>query len=336
MSPAAIGRHPILSRAPEPTSVIVSRPSPHRPPFRLIRAALAVTAVAGFLAIADGEAHADARGDRIDQLGRTITQARDEKARIAAAVNLGRLQDPRVLRPLLLALDDDSHAVRAVAAAALGQLGYAAALPALHRATRDPHELVRERARGAIASIEIKAGAKRRAAQLLTRRPARRASYQIGARERPLMREATPRMHIVVQSVTDRSGAGPQARQRERARDLRGIMDGELGADPSVTTDFEAAASLGLAPYALDVSIVSMNRRATAQHVEISCQIRIAISDSRGRMMSFVTGGATVQVPRRTFRQDFLAFHQREAMESAFRSAQQNVVAFLNRELASR
>jgi hypothetical protein len=336
MRPPAIGRHPILSHAPEYASVIVPRLSPPRLSFRVFRAALAVTAVAGFLAISKQEAHADARGDRIEQLGRTVTQARDEKARIAAAVNLGRIQDPRVLRPLLLALDDNSHTVRAVAAAALGHLGYAAALPALHRASRDPHELVRARAGDAIAAIEIRAGAQRRAAQLLTRRPARSASYQIGARERPLMVESTPRLHIVIQSVTDRSSLGPQARQRERARDLRGIMDGELGADPSVTTDHEAAASLGLSPYALDVSIVSMERRATAQHVEISCRIRIAISDSRGRMMSFVTGGATVQIPRRTFRQDYLAFHQREAMESAFRSAQQDVVAYLTRELASR
>lgn len=150
------------------------------------------------------------------------------------------------------------------------------------------------------------------------------------------MQETTPRLHIVVQSVTDRSNAGNQARRNERAQVLRDIMNGELGAHPTVTTDHGSAASLGLAPYALDVSIVGMSRRTAGPNVEISCQLRIAISDSRGRMMSFVTGGATVKVPRRTFRRDYLAYHQREAMEGAFRGAQQNVVAFLTRDLASR
>ncbi len=312
-------------------SIFSSRFSVH-----VFRAALVVAVLASFLATSTREANADVRGDRIDRLARAVSDARDEKTRIAAAVNLGRIRDPRVLQPLLVALEDDSHTVRAVAAAALGQLGYAAALPALRRATRDRHELVRERARGAIASIEVKAGAKRRAARLLSRRPAREASYQIGARERPLLQESAPRLHIVVESVTDKSSAGSPARQRWRAQTLRGIMEGELGSDPSITTDGDDAATLGLSPYGLDVSIVGLSIQRTAQHVEVSCRIRVAISDDRGRMMSFLTSGATVQVPRRTFRRDYLQHHQREALQGAVRGLQPDVVAFLTRELASR
>ena len=54
-------------------------------------------------------------------------------------------------------------------------------------------------------------------------------------------------------------------------------------------------------------------------YMEIEAQLRLAISDDTGRMMSFVSGGAKVQIPKRTFDLRYLPALRKEAVENAAR-----------------
>jgi len=54
-------------------------------------------------------------------------------------------------------------------------------------------------------------------------------------------------------------------------------------------------------------------------YMEIEAQLRLAISDDKGRMMSFVSGGAKVQIPKKTFDLRYLPALRKEAVENAMR-----------------
>jgi HEAT repeat protein len=67
----------------------------------------------------------------------------------------GRFEDPAARRLLLAALDDSSPAVRAEAAAALGDGGFREALrPLLDRKASDPSPLVRQAAASALRKLQ--------------------------------------------------------------------------------------------------------------------------------------------------------------------------------------
>jgi hypothetical protein len=65
------------------------------------------------------------------------------------------------------------------------------------------------------------------------------------------------------------------------------------------------------------VTRLDVVRNATA--VEIDAQLRLAISDDSGKMMSFLSGGAKVQVGNQTFDPRYLPALRREALENAMR-----------------
>ncbi len=70
---------------------------------------------------------AGAAEDKVDFLAEKLQDASSFKVRLKAAVLLGRLDDPRAVRPLVRALRDDNYVVRGAAARALGNLGLPAA-----------------------------------------------------------------------------------------------------------------------------------------------------------------------------------------------------------------
>jgi hypothetical protein len=259
--------------------------------------------------------------DRLGSLTASLG-SRVEKERISAAVQLGKLRDPRAVRPLAAALADPSNVVRAVAAGALGFIGDPAALPALRAAAGDPDRTVRRRIAEAIARFDRQDAAPRPDLPL--------ARYQLDAREPRLNR---PRIYLVMKSAADRShGRASAGTRRLLAGKLRTYLLRDLGESRRVTLEPSEAERLGIEPFALDVTIVKLDRGVAGPYVEVACELRVAVSTRRGQMLSFLTGGAKVQVPRRGFQGAAEGQLALEALENAVKSLNQDLIAFLDKQ----
>ena len=245
----------------------------------------------------------EALADRVDDLSRDLEGGRHEKTRVAAASSLAKLRDPRAVKPLTRALRDRSAMVRALAAGALGNLGDPAALPALQRAQRDPSRLVRRRADEAIA--------------------------QIRRQQESAASAGTPRIHVMLKTASDDSVA-PGVR-KDRSREVRALMARRLVQSREVTLVASDSRDPSIDPYAIDLTVVKLERTSRGKNIEVACEIRVAISTRAGKMLSFLTGGAAVQVPKASFRDEFLPQVQREALEGAVRSVHRDLVAYLAR-----
>ena len=62
------------------------------------------------------------------------------------------------------------------------------------------------------------------------------------------------------------------------------------------------------------------------------CELRLSISDQRGRMLSFLTGGVAVQVPQRTFRYEYEPQLQKEALAGAAEKINRDLMAYLDEQ----
>ena len=205
------------------------------------------------LALSSGRAAAD----QVDDLARTATEDRSEKARIAAVVALGKLADPRGEPALVRALDDPSTVVRDVAAAALRHV----------RAVRSPR-----------------------------------------------------RLHVVVKGM-----AGPERGLSVRMREL---VVHQLAAESEVSVD-----EGGPGGFIVDGSIVKLSRGILrGEWVEVTCEVKLTVSNAQGSLLSIVSGGATVQTARGSFREGMEPELQAEALDNAVRGAHQNLLAFLVRQ----
>lgn len=290
-----------------------------------LRGGLALSLLAGALTVVLGATSAQA--DKVSDLSRALLTSRAEKARISAAVSLGRLKDPRSVKALIRALSDESNVVRALAATALGHLGDPTALSALQRAGQDSDPTVRRRALDAIALLrKDQPAAAARSLAPMSRGPNKMANYAIAPREeRP-----TPQVFVVLKSTQDKSmGAAPTRERQARATQMRSLIVDQLRRDETVTLMSSVAAELGIDPYAMDVTIMKLERAERGAFVEVECEIRVAISDRRGKMLSFLTGGAKVQVPRRGFRLQYEPQLKREALENAVKSVHGDLVRYL-------
>ena len=131
-------------------------------------------------------------------------------------------------------------------------------------------------------------------------------------------------------SVGKRTKGNKKLRKRRAAR-MRKLLESEFKATADVTTNLSKASSFGLERSTIDASITRLDRRVRGPYIEIECEIRLAISDDRGKMLSFLTGGAKVQIPKRTFRKKYLRQIQLEAIENAVKSAHQDLITHLRR-----
>lgn len=282
---------------------------------------------------------AEARADQIDRLTRDLLDSDDHKERISAAVALARLEDPGSLDTLIAALDDEHRSVRAIVATALGKIGDRRALPALQRATRDRRSQVRRHARRAIKEIGRSSESSQRSATgRLGRADETREKrrYQVSHRTgeagfgQDRRAVARPRVHVVVESAADESRTRVRRRVRkQRAGDMKRLFASALARSPQVTTSARLARKLGIDRYNLDASILRMTERRRGPYVEIECQIRVTISDGRGKMLSFLTGSARVQVPHSSFDKSKRHEIQHEAIENVVSSLQDDILRYL-------
>ncbi|HWO24431.1 MAG TPA: HEAT repeat domain-containing protein [Kofleriaceae bacterium] len=302
-----------------------------------------------------GDARLAHAQDRVAELTQTMASA-SEKARLSATVALGNLGDKRALRPLVSALADPSPQVRTVAATALGQLAHKAALPALkNTANDDADETVRKAAREAALAVAkanqlpspwpeptppqaIQATQATQAAA-----PAAQAATAAGPRptkpgfgKQPRTIQPSPDLYVLVNSTNDDSpGKADKATRKEHADILRQTLVSHCNTNPVVTTTAADAKRLGLDPRHIDLSVVKMDVATVGALVEVDAQLRLAISDGRGKMLSFLSGGAKVQVPKGRFDPRHLPRLRREALENAVRGMFDKLVTHLRDQRAT-
>jgi hypothetical protein len=271
---------------------------------------------------------APAWADRVDDLAAQLSSS-SEKTRETAVVSLARLEDKRALKPLVGALHDPSALVRALAATALGHLGHKAALPALRTAaTDDTDDTVRNKARDAAQKVA-------KLNKLPDELPpqhgeAAQARRSTGFGRSPHAVEDRPDLYIVIKSTNDDSpGKADKTTRKVHADILKAALADSFKQAPQVTMIESEAKRWGLDARHLDLSVVKIDVDQSGSYVEIEAELRLAISDDTGKMLSFLSGGAKVQVPRTKFKPQFLPDLRKEALEGAMKGMFDKLLAHL-------
>jgi hypothetical protein len=255
-------------------------------------------------------------GDRVSDLT-TMLSSSSEKTRLSAVLSLARLGDKRALKPLVSALHDPSAQVRAIAATALGKLGHKAAIPALKTAsTDDTDESVRKNATEALKSVE-------KANNIVDEAPVHARTTKAktsGFGRSPHAVEDRPDLYVLVKGANDDSpGNSNKATRKQNADVLKAVLQDSLRTAPQVTSVANDAERWGLDMRNIDVSVTKLDVVQANGYVEIQAELRLAISDNQGKMLSFLSGGAKVQVPQKKYNAKFLPSLRKEALEGAMR-----------------
>lgn len=291
----------------------------------LLPLVLAATLV-GTLVGAPHRAHAD----RVDDLSVTLETDKSDKARIAAAVGLGRLADSRGVPALIRALTDENATVRGVACSALGHIGDARAIPALEKTLADESEAVRSRARDALVLLRERHARESGGGAVDTATSTRRRSTPKES-ARAAYDEAEPKLFVVVQTASNRTTNGG----KPLGLKMKEVMLAALAHSPEVTLDAAVGKNNKLKQFTIDGAITQLKRIESGKWVEVFCEVKITVSNEKGRMVGIVTGTATLQLAKSAYRNTMEKNLLVEAMENAVNGAHQNLLGYLARQLAS-
>ncbi len=265
-----------------------------------------------------------AQADKVSVLSTQLLSGATAKAQTKAARLLGRSHDARALKPLVKALKSKNLQVRQAAAHALGGLGDSRALPALQRTTRDSNREVRKAATEAIGIIKHNSSAR------VTSGSGRISRIRVNGREAPRLTARKPKVHLQIRSTGDESKAKVSKRvRRGRAQRLRQHMLAGIASTNHFTSNTAIAAEFKLPLYNLDLSIVRLDKIVNGPWIELHCEIRVAISNRKGKMVSFLTSGAKTQVPRKTFKREFEADMRKEALAGAAQGIHADLLRYL-------
>lgn len=280
-----------------------------------------------------------ARADRVDDLIKSLERDKDEKTRISNVVSLGSMKDARVVPALIGALDDDSAVVRGLAASALGHQGDTSAISALEKAASDENSAVRTRAKDALKTLKA---AKAKPAATTTTTTATPTTTKTTAPATTTAKTTTtlkpdvkssnngngtkPKVYVVVKTMGNKTAAGG----KDLAKSMRDTVVHELERSPDLTLDANAGGKL--TQFIVDGQIHKLARASNGPWIEVTCEVKLTVSSAEGRMMSIVTGSATVQMPRGTFKTSMEKNMQVEAVENAVRGAHQNLYTFLTKQ----
>jgi hypothetical protein len=269
------------------------------------------------MALSHTPAHA---GDRISELT-TMLSSSSEKTRIQAVLSLARLGDSRTMKPLVTALHDPNAGVRAIAATALGKLGHKAALPALKNAAKDDlDETVRKKAHEAALAVAKANGIKEEVAVAATpdAAPIQARAKTTGFGRQPHAVADRPDLYVTIKGANDDSpGKADKAQRKINCDILKTALADSLKIAPQVTMVASEAQRWGIDPRTIDVSVVSLDVLQINGYVEVAAELRFAITDDKGKMLSFLSGGAKVQIPQRKYNARFLPSYRKEALEGA-------------------
>ena len=268
--------------------------------------------------------------DRISQLNAMLSSSSD-KTRLQAVLSLAKLGDKRTLKPLVTAMHDPNPEVRALAATALGKLGHKAALPTLREAaTNDTDTTVRDRARAATIVV-----AKRNKLPDELPEPPAQARHGGFGRSPHAVEDRADLFVLINSSMDDSPGKADKATRKVHADIIRATLTDKLKANPTVTMIASDAQRWGLDPRHLDLSVVKMDVTQSGGYVEVEAQLRLAISDDAGKMLSFLSGGAKVQIPTNKFNWQYLPNVKKEALENAMSGLFDKLLEHLRQTLQS-
>ena len=292
----------------------------------LLTMAVAMTALAP-------RAHADGGAQRIAELTDVLSKSSNDKERLAAVTALARLGDKRSLRPLVGALHDPSPAIRSIAAVALGRLGHRASIPALKDALDDSDDGVRKQVHDAYLKVchanKVTPDA---GTDVAATGGVIASSSRVGFGNSPRAVASRPDLYVLIKSSSDDApGKFDRATRQVHSDVMREALAESLRGDQSITSTASVATQYALDPRLVDLSVVKLESRSAGSVIEIEAQLRLAISDDSGRMLSFVSGGAVVNVPKRTFNPQFLPQLRKEALENAVRGLYEKLVVQLRR-----
>ena len=290
------------------------------------------------MAIALGHA-APARADSVDDLTKQLSSS-NEKSRLSATVSLARLGDKRSLKPLVTALHDPAAEIRAIAATALGKLKHKAALPALRTAaTDDTDEGVRKKARDAaiaVAKANDIPDELPPSAEPVASTKSVHARHTSGFGHSPHAVADAPDLYVMIKSSSDDSpGKADKPTRKQNAEVVKQTLLDSFKTAPQVTMTAADAQRWGLDPRTIDLSVVKMDVATSGEYVEIDAELRLAISDENGKMLSFLSGGAKVQIPSAKFKGQFLQNYRKEALEGAMRGMFDKLLTHLRQQSQS-
>jgi len=117
---------------------------------------------------------------------------------------------------------------------------------------------------------------------------------------------------------------------------MRALMVEDLQGATTITLAVDRAESLGIPRFTVDASIERMERRVRGSSVEILCELRVVVTDHRGKMLFFLTNGSAVRVPRKGFRREFEPLLQRDALEGAARGLNEDLITRIDAESQGR
>ena len=259
-------------------------------------------------------------GDRIDELTQMLSSS-SEKTRMSAVLSLVRLGDKRTLKPLVSALHDPNAQVRAIAATALGKLGHKAALPALKStATDDLDETVRAKA---LEAAVLVAKANNITDPQLAPTPAEtqaRAKKTTGFGRSPHAVTDAPDLYVTIKGANDDSpGKTDKSTRKLHAELIKTALTDSLRTAAHVTMVQADAERWGLEPRLIDISVVKLDLVQTGQMMQIQAELRLAISDNKGKLISFLSGGAMVEIPVTKYKAKFLPTMRKDALEGAMK-----------------
>ncbi len=139
-----------------------------------------------------------------------------------------------------------------------------------------------------------------------------------------------PSVYVRLETVADRSArAVPKARRESRANNVRELMVRDLQASPMITLELDEAEALGLRRFTVDAIIEGLDRRVRGPWVYIECELRVTVTDQRGKILSLLTNSSAVRVPRKDFRREYEVLLQRDALEGAAQGINRDLIAFL-------
>ena len=210
---------------------------------------------------------------KIEELGKAVVEDGNYKVRVQAALVLGKLADPRAVRPLVKALGDVNKTVRAMAAQALGQIGDAsAAEPLRAMLPNESDPFVRAQIDKALASLSGGAGA-----------------GAIAGKKAKVYLSFGPFTGGV-------KSAGPEA-----ARTIADALSRELGKIPIVTltlttNDQHNFAKTGLLGFYIDGNITRLEDVVASGTSETNCDVKVMVARWPSKsIIMWTSAGASLQ-----------------------------------------